>query len=173
MPTLGRIRAWTAFLIFGLVLSGASALPIQTEVRAGIALLGANAQPGASWLPPAVAGWLLTLRDGIADTAIRAPFMFYGTDWLAFGHFVIAIAFVGALRDPVRNRWLYEFGMIAAALVPVWATVWGALRGIPAWWRLVDASFGIGAFVPAFLCFRWTGILERMAVPPPSPPSGL
>ena len=80
--------------------------------------------------------------------------MFYGTDWLAFGHFAIAVAFVGALRDPVRNRWLFQYGMWICAAVPVWALALGPVRGIPFWWRLVDASFGVVGFVPMWMCDR-------------------
>ena len=89
--------------------------------------------------------------------------MFYGTDWLAFGHFVIALAFVGALRDPVRNRWQFQFGMAACALVPVWALVFGHIRGIPVWWRMIDAAFGIVGFVPMWLCNRWAREIEGVA----------
>ena len=53
----------------------------------------------------------------LQDTAAKHPMLFYGTDWLAFGHFVIAVAFIGVLRDPVRNRWLFDFGLIACAMV--------------------------------------------------------
>jgi hypothetical protein len=112
-----------------------------------------------------VRSWLTTLRDGIHVASERAPFLFYGTDWLAFGHFVIALAFVGALRDPVRNRWLYQFGMMVCALVPLWAMVFGDLRGIPFWWRLVDSSFGVIGFVPVWLCHRWTAQLEGSPLP--------
>lgn len=155
-----RIRNWTVFLIAGLVLSGATAIPVATELAIGVDALGEDLD-GAGRLPAFVGDWLRTLRDGIRATSERAPFMFYGTDWLAFGHFMIALAFVGALRDPVRNRWLYQFGMIACALVPLWALVFGEVRGIPLWWRAIDASFGIVGFVPAWLCHRWTGALER------------
>ena len=154
-----RVRRWTLFLIAGLVLSGATALPIPAEVEAGVAILGPGLNAGGT-LPEFVVSWLRTLQEGIRTTSERAPFMFYGTDWLAFGHFMIALAFVGALRDPVRNRWLYEFGMAACALVPLWALTFGHLRGIPAWWRAIDASFGIVGFIPAFLCHRWTRALE-------------
>jgi len=160
-----RVRRWTLFLIVGLALSGATALPIPTEVEAGAVILGPDLSVGGR-LPEFVASWLRTLREGIRTTGEKAPFMFYGTDWLAFGHFMIALAFVGALRDPVRNRWLYQFGMVACALVPLWALVFGHLRGIPVWWRAIDASFGIVGFVPAFLCHRWTRALEgRQEVP--------
>lgn len=133
-----RIRNWTVFLIAGLVLSGATAIPVATELAIGVDALGEGLD-GAGRLPAFAGDWLRTLRDGIRATSGRAPFMFYGTDWLAFGHFMIALAFVGALRDPVRNRWLYQFGMIACALVPPWALVFGEVRGIPLWWRAIDA----------------------------------
>ncbi|HET9314565.1 MAG TPA: hypothetical protein VFQ51_03210 [Vicinamibacteria bacterium] len=155
-----RIRRWTIFLIAGLVLSGATAIPISTQLEVGIGVLGEGLD-AAGRLPAFASTWLRTLRDGIRETSQRAPFMFYGTDWLAFGHFMIALAFVGALRDPVRNRWLYQFGMIACALVPLWALVFGQVRGIPLWWRAIDAAFGIVGFVPAWLCHRWTGMLEE------------
>jgi hypothetical protein len=153
-----RVRGWTLFFIAGLVVSGITALPIRSELEWAVAVLGEDL--GASRLPAFMAPWLLTLRDGIRATSERAPFIFYGTDWLAFGHFAIALAFVGALRDPVRNRWLYRFGMIVCAAVPVWALVFGPIRGIPPWWRLVDASFGVVGFVPSWLCDRWVRRME-------------
>jgi hypothetical protein len=55
----------------------------------------------------------------------------YGTDWLAFAHLVIAIAFLGPLKDPVRNIWVVEFGMIACLLVIPLALICGPIRGIP------------------------------------------
>lgn len=156
---LARIRRWTLFFMIGLVASGATALPIPTTVEIGSDALGPDLDAGGR-VPAFAAGWLRTLRDGIRATSERAPFMFYGTDWLAFGHFAIALAFVGALRDPVRNRWLYQFGMMACALVPLWALVFGEVRGIPFWWRMIDAAFGVIGFVPVWLCYRWTSALE-------------
>jgi len=160
-----RVQGWTLFLIVGLVLSGATALPISMEVEAAAAALGPDLSAGGR-LPEFVASWLRTLHSGIQETSRRAPFMFYGTDWLAFGHFMIALVLVGALRDPVRNRWLYQFGMAACALVPLWALLFGHLRGIPPWWRAIDASFGIVAFIPAWLCHRWTVAMERARAGP-------
>lgn len=154
-----RVRYWTVFFIVGLVLSGATALPLPTEARLAARLLGDDFTAGGR-LSEGVAAWLRTVHDGVLLSDERAPFMLYGTDWLAFGHFAIALAFVGALRDPVRNRWLYQFGMIACALVPLWALVFGQVRGIPFWWRLIDASFGVVGFVPMWLCHRWTGQME-------------
>jgi len=159
MQLRSRIRAWTWFLIVGLTVSGLTAIPIESEMALGRAVLGDDLS-GAGHLPDWVVTWLRTLDQGITATSHQAPFMFYGTDWLAFGHFMIALVFVGALADPVRNRGLYRFAMIASVLVPLWAAGFGQVRGIPIWWRLIDASFGVVAFVPAWLCYRWTGELE-------------
>lgn len=156
-----RLRNWTSFLILGLVVSGATAIPIPTEMALASRVLGPDLTAGGA-LPEFMVHWARKLRDGIQATEDAAPFMFYGTDWLAFGHFVIAGAFIGALLDPVRNRWLYKFGMAACVAAPVWAAVFGALRGIPVWWRFIDASFGIVGFIPAFLCDRWASEAERL-----------
>lgn len=89
--------------------------------------------------------------------------MAYGTDWLAFGHFAIAVVFIGVLRDPVRNVWILTFGMIACVLVVPYAFVFGAVRGIPIYWRLIDCSFGVFGFIPLWLCRKWVKELEIQA----------
>ena len=111
-------------------------------------------------MPTQVAAWLRVVQHAVDTTASQAPLLFYGTDWLAFGHFAIGLAFFGAVCDPVRNRWLYQFGMMACAAVPIWALVFGHLRGIPVWWRMIDAAFGVVGFVPMWLCNRWVSKLE-------------
>jgi hypothetical protein len=112
---------------------------------------------------PAWARWLTKVQSSLHDVGARHPFLFYGTDWLAFGHFVIAIAFLGAIHDPVRNVWLFKFGMIACVLIIPYALVFGAIRGIPFWWRLIDCSFGVFGFLPLWLCRNWTTELEALS----------
>jgi hypothetical protein len=144
---LRRIRWLTGFFLLGLVLSGATAIPLQSET---------------DWLARfSNTQWLVRVHTALVQTQLQYPFLFYGTDWLAFGHFVIAIAFIGALKDPVRNRWLFDFGIIACALVVPWALAFGAVRGIPFWWRLIDCSFGIFGFVPLWFCRIWAKELEE------------
>jgi hypothetical protein len=53
------------------------------------------------------------VHAGVSETYRLYPFIAYGTDWLAFAHIVIAVAFWGPLKNPVRNVWVIEFGMIA------------------------------------------------------------
>jgi hypothetical protein len=122
-----RIKWLTWFFIAGLLVSGLTAIPVRFEVDQLIALLGMEERGGqlAGTVPGA---WLFRVQAALAETETRSPFLFYGTDWLAFGHFVIAIAFIGALRDPVRNRWLFDFGMLACALVIPYALIFGGGR---------------------------------------------
>lgn len=159
-----NLRRGTLFLMFGLVVSGLTAIPIPTEMAIAARILGPDFSAGG-WLPPFAASWARYLIEGIRATELSAPFMFYGTDWLAFGHLVIAGVFIGALRDPIRNRWLYRFGMGACIAVPLWALLFGALRGIPLWWRAIDASFGVVGIIPAWLCDRWAREAEGMESP--------
>lgn len=130
-----RLRLWTWFFIVGLVLSGLTAIPIQTQFDLAARWLGSDFGGGGA-VPEFIA------------------------KWLAFGHVAIGIAFVGALRDPVRNRWLYDFGLLACAAVIPWALVFGALRGTPPWWRLIDCSFGVFGAIPLWWCRRWATELE-------------
>jgi len=157
-----RICTLTWLFIIGLVLSGATAIPLQSELNLLARLIGADGQTSGT-ASSEVVRWLLRVRESLAQTEAQHPFLFYGTDWLAFGHFVIALAFVGALRDPVRNRWLFDFGLIACVLVVPYALVFGAIRGIPFWWRLIDCSFGLFGFVPLWFCRKWSRALEQNA----------
>ena len=163
-----RVRALLVFFIAALVVSGLTAFPVETELRWLTGLLGA----GPSARPEdhgAVLRWLLTVREGVTATNRTYPFLAYGTDWLAFAHLVIALLFVGPLRDPVRNLWVTEWGMLACAAVIPLALVAGEVRGIPFWWRLVDCSFGVFGIVPLWLCLRWTREMERLQAAGPQP----
>ncbi len=154
---LRRIRWLTAFFIFGLVISGATAIPLHSELDFLLGWLGPSG-PNPSTLHL----WLQKIQTALNDLGTRYPFLAYGTDWLAFGHFMIALAFVGAWRDPLRNRWLFDFGLIACALVIPYAFIFGGLRGIPFWWRLIDCSFGLLGAIPLGLCRRYA---KQLAIP--------
>jgi len=160
---LGRIRRLAWVFILGLVISGVTAIPLAAEVNWLVHWTGARERVVAagSTNPTAWAEWLLQTQTALHDTSARHPILYYGTDWLAFGHFAIALVFVGAVRDPVRNRWLFDFGLMACVLVIPYALIFGALRGIPFWWRLIDGSFGVIGFVPLWFCRKWACELER------------
>lgn len=131
------IRKLLLVFIAGLVLSGLTAFPIETLLS--MVTNSLQTTFGESTLYE----WLAFVTQGVTETSVKYPFIGYGTDWLAYAHLVIAIAFIGPLRDPVRNVWVIEFGMIACiGIFPV-AFIGGAVREIPFFWQLIDCSFGV------------------------------
>lgn len=152
---LRRIRWLLAFFMAALVLSGLTAFPLEWELDVLAGLLGIP--EGAS--PESYSGlrhWITFVRNGLHETYAEYPFMAYGTDWLAFAHIVIAVAFIGPFRDPVRNIWVFTFGMTACVLLVLLALICGPLRGIPFYWQLIDCSFGVFGFIPLWFCRRFT-----------------
>ena len=166
--TLRWIQAWVIFFIVALVVSGVTAFPLETELRWGSELLRAT---GIPQLAPEFVAWIDTIRDALIATNDDYPFLAYGTDWLAFAHIVIAIAFIGPLRDPVRNIWIIQWGMIACVAVILLALIAGSVRGIPLGWMLIDMSFGIFGIIPLLIVHRLIRRLERLELQEPEAPS--
>ena len=133
---LRRIRFWLGVFIAGLVFSGLTALPLESE----LGWLSSSLDQG--WIRPIaqsthLLAWIERVDGALRITDASYPFLAYGTDWLAFAHFVIAIAFAGPYIDPVRNKWLITWGLIASAGVIPLALIAGPIRGIPFPWRLI------------------------------------
>ena len=165
-PAGGRdtplIRICLVIVIIGLVVSGVTAFPLREELMLGRDILNST---GLSAVLPDLTAWVQRVAEALETTGTDYPFLAYGTDWLAFGHVVIAVAFIGAWRDPVRNKWLFQFGMIACVAVVPWALVFGAVRGIPLGWRLIDCAFGVVGFFPMWLCWRLANEVEQSSAP--------
>ena len=130
-------------------LSALTVIPLQWELSVLVPIVKLGAQWGIIF--PSLIHWMEKIYLGIQNGYGQYPFLAYGTDWLAFGHIVIAIAFIGPLRDPVRNIWMVEFGMIACALIIPWSLIFGAIRQIPFFWQCIDMSFGIFGFIPLWV----------------------
>jgi hypothetical protein len=157
---LGRIRIWLGVFIAGLVLSGLTAFPLVTELRWLTATLhGSSIEPLAQ--SSSLLAWIDRVNNALTTTDAHYPFLAYGTDWLAFAHLAIAVALIGALVDPVRNKWLVTFGLIACAGVIPLALIAGQVRGIPFAWRLIDCSFGVVGSVPLLIVRRLIRAMER------------
>lgn len=154
-----RVRVLLVGFALGAVLAGVTAVPLPQEVALLARQMGAT--PGA----PGLSGWIATVQAALADTDRRYPFLFYGTDWLAFGHLMIAAAFWGPIRDPVRNLFVVRWGMFCClASVPV-ALVFGPLRGIPSFWLPIDCAFGLVGIVPLLVVQRDIRELARITRP--------
>ncbi len=145
------IRNWLRFFIVALILSGFTAIPVEKE----LSFLCRIFPTGTS-----VGNWLDKVYMGFHHTNNNYPFLAYGYDWLAFAHFSIAILFIGPLKNPIRNKWVIEFGVIACLLIIPCAFVAGHFRGIPVWWQLIDCSFGMIGLVPLTICLKKIKQLE-------------
>ncbi len=146
MSDLRYIRRWLTFFIVALVLSGLTAVPL-VSLTAGFAEITAS-------LGGSLHAWAVQAASAVALVDAHWPILFYGTDWLAFAHVVIGFAFIGPWRDPVRNRWVVQWGLWSCALVVIVAFAWAPVRGIPFFWRCVDASFGVFGAVPLLVVLR-------------------
>jgi hypothetical protein len=137
------IRRWLLFFVIALIISGATAFALETEL---------------AWLCSQIPGdihlyfFIQKCYLAIRDMNAQYPFLAYGYDWLAFAHIVIAIAFIGPYNDPVRNKWVIHFGCIACILIWPMAFIAGHVRQIPLYWKLIDCSFGVIGLVPLLIC---------------------
>lgn len=147
-----RVRALLWFFVVSLVFWGSTAFPLQWEINILQRTIGVGAPLGDFW--PAMAHWISFVHKGLTEMYQKYPFIAYGTDWLAFAHLVIAVAFWGPIKDPVKNIWVVEFGMIACVMVIPLAMTCGPIRGIPFFWRLLDCSFGVFGIIPLWIVHR-------------------
>ena len=72
------------------------------------------------------------------------------------------MAFWGPLKNPVKNIWVIEFGMIACLMVIPLALIAGPIRQIPFYWILIDCSFGVFGIIPLYVCRKWIYTLEKL-----------
>jgi hypothetical protein len=143
-----EIRILLYVFIAGLLLSGITAFPIHSEL--------AYAQQIISYfeLDNPLSVWIQTVYNGVNDANSNYPFIAYGTDWLAFAHLLLAVLFMGIVRDPVRNIWVLQFGLVACAGVFPLAFIAGAVRSIPFFWQLIDCSFGLSGGILLGQCYK-------------------
>jgi len=143
---INKARINIRLIVIGLLLSGLTAFPIEAELR----LLVNH----ATACPEFMREWLFAVYHAVKYTNQTYPYLSYGTDWLAFAHLLFAVLFAGALKDPVKNIWVIEFGIIAAIAIFPLAFIAGGIRGIPIFWRLIDCSFGVITLVVLLPCYH-------------------
>lgn len=139
-----KIRFLILFFIVALVLSGITAFPVEAEL--------AWLLQYKSSFPGSLAVWLQDCYNGIKATNDAYPMLMYGYDWLAFAHIVIAMAFIGPLKDPVKNKWVIEWAMLACIAVFPLAFIAGPVRHVPVFHILIDCSFGVFGLIPLAIC---------------------
>lgn len=139
------IRNWLKFFMIMLIVSGITASPVEWELSIAVKFFDEGTMIG---------DWMHNVYYGVQEIGKKYPYLFYGYDWLAFAHIVLGILFIGPIKNPVRNKWVVEFGAIACLLIIPFALIAGYVRGIPVWWRLIDCSFGIIGLIPIGICYN-------------------
>ena len=153
MKLITKIRLLIVFFIVALILSGVTAFPVETELHW---LLN-----HPSLMPSFAQQWLQEVYAALVETNSKYPMLAYGFDWLAFAHIVIAMAFIGPLKDPVKNKWIIDWAMLACVAVIPLAFIAGPIRSIPMFHILIDCSFGVIGLIPLAVCRHWIKKLER------------
>ena len=149
MRKLTRAKWMLAIVAAGLFLSGVTVWPAVSELRAGVSLIWGNEVATGE-----LHGFILRAIAGLEETKMRYPFMLYAHDWLAFAHIMLAMLFAGAIRDPVRNKWVVQAGLIMCLSVPVLAGICIPLRGLPVWWFWIDFAFAPSAALPLWIALH-------------------
>jgi hypothetical protein len=140
-----QCQCYIWIIIMGLFLSGVTAFPLETEL---------------SYLVKAISNWPIPLQEWIKKiylalqyVNLHHPYLAYGTDWLAFAHLMLALLFIGPLKNLTKNEWIVQFGLICCiAIIPL-ALIAGSIREIPFFWQLIDCAFGIFGSIPLLLCY--------------------
>ncbi|HKC68629.1 MAG TPA: hypothetical protein VKG26_10385 [Bacteroidia bacterium] len=138
-----------------LIISGVTAFPLEWE----LSLLAKSSLICSNTI---LHDWIEKTYEAVRNSNNTYPFLSYGTDWLAFAHIVIATAFIGPLKNPVKNIWVIQFGMIASLMVFPLAFICGPIRHIPFYWQLIDCSFGLFGLIPLYIAYRNTKQLETL-----------
>ena len=152
---LFRYRLSLGLFILGMVLSGISALPLQSELALLSRFLGIS-DPASYADMHGLQRWIAFVYFGLRQTYSRFPYFGYATDWLAFGHFAIAGFFILPFFDAIRYRAVLHIGLAACAGVIIVALICGPIRSIPWFWTMIDCSFGIVGAIPLVYCLYLT-----------------
>ena len=156
---LQKVRAIIVFYMVALVGAGVTAFPVESELKLICSIFGVNADTVNDF--PVIFGFVYTIKETITEMNQANPQLAYGYDWLAFAHLVIALMFIGPYRDPIRNKWVIQWGMIACVAIIPLAMICGPIRHIPFYWRLIDCSFGVFGIIPLIFCMKYINLMEK------------
>jgi hypothetical protein len=159
-PKIARYRLSLAFFIGGLIVSGITTFPLLWETSVLHHAIGGEL-PADTQHIGGFGEWIAFVDRGVHETHQRFPFFGYATDWLGFGHLVIAAFFILPFMNPVRYRGVLKVGIAACAAVIVVAFACGAVREIPLGWQLIDCSFGVIGAIPLLYCLRLSRSLRN------------
>jgi hypothetical protein len=134
---------WIWFFILSTLFFGITAFPLEAELKMLSEFL--SAYPGK------LSAWVEKVYLALKDTNEKYPFLAYGTDWLAFAHIIIAVLFIGPLKDPVRNSWIIDWGIISCILALPIAFIGGPIRQVPFFHQMIDVTISLVGLFPLLI----------------------
>ena len=149
MNNLKRAKLMLAIIVFGLLVSGITVWPAIPELKTDVRMVWGDIEPTG-----VLHSFVLQAIAGLESMNSNYPFMLYAHDWLAFAHIGLAILFAGAIKDPIRNIWIVQCGLIMCALIPVLAGICIPIRGIPFILFWIDFAFAPAAALPLWIALR-------------------
>ncbi len=138
-----------AIVAFGLFVSGVTVWPAIPELKFIVGILWGDVAPTSE-----LHRFIIEVIEGLEYMGANYPFMLYAHDWLAYAHVMLAILFAGAIRDPARNIWIVQCGLIMCVLIPILAITAIPIRGLPLFWFWIDLAFAPGAGLPLWIALR-------------------
>jgi hypothetical protein len=157
MKSPKRAKVMLGIVAFGLFVSGVTVWPAISELKFLIHLLWGDSVPTGE-----VHRFTLQILNSLEVIKDEHSPIMYGYDWLAFAHICLAILFAGAMRDPVRNIWIIQCGLIMCALIPILAAICIPMRGIPFFWFFIDCAFVPATALPLWIALRDVQEIERL-----------
>ncbi len=148
-PNLARAKIMLSIIVFGLLVSGITVWPAVPELKLAVRIVWGDGEPSG-----VLHTFVLQAIEALEHAHANYPFMLYAHDWLAFAHIILAILFAGAIRDPIRNVWIVQCGLIMCALVPVLAGICIPIRGLPLRWFWIDFAFAPAAALPLWIALK-------------------
>ncbi|MHC4060125.1 MAG: hypothetical protein ACYSUC_00835 [Planctomycetota bacterium] len=112
---------------------------------------------------PSVTYWVTLIQEASIETKEKYPFMLYGTGWVGFAHLVMVIACLGPLRDPVKNIWVLQFGLIGCILMIPMTLITGVVRSLPWFWQLFDCAIGLTGAIVFLICYRCARQMQTLS----------
>jgi hypothetical protein len=149
MKSLRRARWMLGIVALGLLVSGVTIWPAVWELKTAVRIVWGDQTPTGE-----LHRFVLQTIGALESVRANQPFLLYAGDWLAFAHIALAVLFAGAMRDPVRNVWIVQCGLLMCLGVPILAGACVPLRGLPWMWFFVDFAFAPAAALPLWIALR-------------------
>ncbi|MFB6307002.1 MAG: hypothetical protein ABEH43_08460 [Flavobacteriales bacterium] len=153
MSLLSKIRSILFIFMLFLIITGSLAF-MPEKVFATAYSLFENTDS-------AFTNWLKKCHYSLQMVNKKYPYLFYGYDWLAFAHIIIAIGFIGPIMQPVKNIWVVQFGITACIGIIPMSFIVGPIREVPFYWQLVDCLFGVLGVIPLIIVHKKIKELEK------------